>query len=87
MVVGKLSESDRSFERRAGYEQALRQRGINRTGIVEVGFENPDPGAAIAELNSRQCAPTAYFCSTDMLAISTIRALTQSGKKYPTTFQ
>lgn len=83
MVVGKLSESDRSFERRAGYEQALHQHGVKPAGIVEVGFENPDPGAAIADLSSGPCAPTAYFCSTDMLAISTIRALNRIGKKIP----
>ncbi|MEE9322466.1 MAG: substrate-binding domain-containing protein [Granulosicoccus sp.] len=83
MIVGKLSDSDRSVERSAGYEEALRKNGIKPVGVIEVGFENPDPGTQIAELNRGLRSPTAYFCSTDMLAISTIRALVQSGKKIP----
>jgi DNA-binding LacI/PurR family transcriptional regulator len=78
-----LSESDRSVERRAGYEAALNDRGLAIQDIVEVGFENPDLGSQMAQLAARADAPTAYFCSTDMLAISAIRALSGLGKKVP----
>lgn len=83
LVVGKHSESDRSFERQAGYEDALRQHGIRSAGVVEVGFEDPDLRTDILELAKMKSPPSAYFCSTDLLAISTIRTLTQCGRKVP----
>ena len=82
MIVGNLSESDRSVERHAGYEDALREHKLDPIGI-EVGFENPELGDTIAELSMRSERPTAYFCSTDLLAISTIRALSQFGLRVP----
>lgn len=83
MIAGKLSESDRSIERQAGYEDALRGHNLASIEIVEVGFETTDLSAQIVELNSVDNAPTAYFCSTDVLAISAIRALAQIGKRVP----
>lgn len=83
MIAGHLSESDRSVERYAGYEDALREHGLNPIDIVEAGFENPDLGDAVAELSAGQNCPTAYFCSTDLLAISTIRALSRIGLSVP----
>ncbi len=83
MIVGKLSESDRSIERQAGYEDALREHDLESIEIVEVGFETTDLSAQIVELNSGANTPTAYFCSTDVLAISAIRALAQIGKRVP----
>ena len=83
MIAGKLSESDRSVERRAGYEDALRKRNLNNVSIKETEFENPDLSALIESIHKVPDAPTAYFCSTDVLAIATIRALTQIGKKIP----
>ena len=83
MIVGKLSESDRSIERQAGYEDALREHDLQSIEIVEVGFETTDLSSQIVELNSGANAPTAYFCSTDVLAISAIRALAQIGKRVP----
>ena len=83
MIVGKLSESDRSVERRAGYEDALARHGIRSGHVIEVGFENPDLHRSIGELCQQASAPTAYFCSTDLLAISAMRTLTQFGIKVP----
>ncbi len=83
MIAGKSSESDRSIERQAGYEDALERHGIDQVEIVEVGFENPALVARIEKLANKQLPPTAYFCSTDILAIATIRALTQIGKNVP----
>lgn len=83
MIAGRLSESDRSVERRAGYEDALRSRGLPVPGVVEVGFETTDLAAQVGELDEREDAPTAYFCSTDMLAISAIRALSARGRRVP----
>ena len=83
MIAGHLSESDRSVERYAGYEDALREHGLNPINIVEAGFENPDLSDEVAELSSSEERPTAYFCSTDLLAISTIRALSRIGLSVP----
>ena len=48
-----------------------------------MGFEDPDLGARIARLHGRPGAPTAYFCSTDMLAITAMRVLAGIGKRVP----
>ena len=47
MIVGKLSESDRSVERRAGYEKALLEVGRDGRESVEGGVENPERGPVI----------------------------------------
>ena len=83
MIAGKLSESDRSVERFAGYQDALSEHGLSPCGIVEVGFENPDLSDAVAEMSASENSPTAYFCSTDLLAILMIRALSRVGLKVP----
>ncbi|KAA3628511.1 MAG: LacI family DNA-binding transcriptional regulator [Proteobacteria bacterium] len=83
MIAGRLSESDRSVERQAGYLRALNNHGLPEGDIVEVGFENPDLASRVAELEQRRHPPSAYFCSTDMLAIAMIRALSALGKRVP----
>ena len=83
MIAGRSSESDRSVERQAGFEDALQRHGIDHVEIVEVGFENPELTDQIEKLVNKPNPPTAYFCSTDVLAIATIRALTQVGKNIP----
>jgi len=84
MIAGRFSESDRSVERQAGYQDALRHYGIDQVSITEVGFENQDISEQINALHEAKNSPTAYFCSTDVIAIATIRALTQLGKNVPT---
>ncbi|MCB1754527.1 MAG: substrate-binding domain-containing protein [Gammaproteobacteria bacterium] len=83
MIAGKLSESDRSVERRAGYRDALERHAIEALDVIEVGFEDPDLDGAIHKLILGPAPPTAFFCSTDLLAISAIRALTQRGIRVP----
>lgn len=83
MISGKGSESDRSKERQAGYQDALQARGIMPRPITEVGFENPDPQSLIRVIYAAQDSPTAWFCSTDVLALSTIRALAEINKRVP----
>ncbi len=83
MIAGKSSESDRSIERQAGYRDALRDYGLEETSITEVGFEDPDIGLQIKYQHRAGNPPTAYFCSTDLLAILTIRALTKIGIRVP----
>ncbi|OED40782.1 hypothetical protein AB833_11005 [Chromatiales bacterium (ex Bugula neritina AB1)] len=83
MIAGNLSQSDRSVERHAGYEDALYDHGIDPIDIVEVGFEKPELSDAVMNLAIGQDSPTAYFCSTDLLAISMIRALSALGRAVP----
>lgn len=83
MVAGTFVASDRSSERRVGYEQALRSRGLKPGPIIEAGFENDDLVASCADLCSDRNLPTALFCSTDMLALGAIRALTKLGYRVP----
>ncbi len=83
MIAGSLSESDRSAQRYAGYRQAIVDHGLPLEDIVEVKFENPNLSACLAGLVHRRDAPTAYFCSTDMLAIAVIRALAVLGARVP----
>lgn len=83
MIAGRFSESDRSVERQAGYQDALKLYGINQVSITEVGFENQDISKQIKTLHQAANSPSAYFCSTDVIAIATIRALTQIGLSVP----
>lgn len=83
MISGKGTESDRSKERQAGYMDALRGGGIVWSRITEVGFENSDPESLIKASYDDHDTPTAYFCSTDVLALSMIRALASIKKSVP----
>lgn len=83
MIAGRFDASDRSGLRRAGYERALRSHGIAPGAIVEVGFDTLDLSAHCAALMDAPEAPTAVFCSTDMLAIAAIRGLTTLGLRVP----
>lgn len=83
MISGKGTESDRSKERQAGYKDALKANGISYSRITEVGFESSDPQSLIKASYNDHDAPTAYFCSTDVLALSMIRALSSINKRVP----
>jgi DNA-binding LacI/PurR family transcriptional regulator len=83
MIAGRFKASDRSELRRAGYEQALRDHGIDPGPVIEVGFDTLDLSGHCAELCAGDQPPTAVFCSTDMLAIAAIRSLTTLGLCVP----
>lgn len=83
MIAGKRSQSDRSELRRAGYCRALSRHDLPAGEVVEVDIETTDLSAELARLLSAASPPTALFCSTDMLAIAAIRALSQLGHRVP----
>lgn len=83
MIVGFAEASDRSPLRRQGYENALRRHGLPPGPTVEVGFDTLDLEAACADLFRGDDLPTALFCSTDMLGIAAIRALSRRGLRVP----
>lgn len=83
MIAGRFDASDRSELRRAGYGQALTEHGLDPGPVVEVGFDTLDLSQHCTELCASSKAPTALFCSTDMLAIAAIRGLTTLGLRVP----
>jgi DNA-binding LacI/PurR family transcriptional regulator len=83
MVAGRFEASDRSGLRRAGYEAALKGAGLSPGPVIEVGFNSFDLSRVCARLCEGPEAPTALFCSTDMLAIATIRGLASLGLSVP----
>ena len=83
MIAGSFQASDRSGLRRAGYEQALAEHSLDPGPVVEVGFDTLDLSQHCAELCASPSAPTALFCSTDMLAIAAMRGLTALGLRVP----
>lgn len=83
MIAGDPQASDRSNQRRAGYEQALVDGGLRPGPVIEVGFDSRDLARHCRFLLSCDPAPTALFCSTDMLAIVAIRGFTALGLKVP----
>ena len=83
MIAGDPQASDRSNLRRAGYEQALVDGGLRPGPVIEVGFDSRDLARHCRFLLSCDPAPTALFCSTDMLAIAAIRGFAALGLKVP----
>ena len=83
MIAGDSQASDRSNLRRAGYERALADGGLRSGPVIEVGFDSRDLARHCRFLTSCDPAPTALFCSTDMLAIAAIRGFAAQGLKVP----
>jgi len=84
-VAGRFQTSDRSLLRYQGCVEAMRQAGLPDPEVLEVDYagdqpEEPDELAArLRELN----APTALFCSNDLLALAVIAASRSIGMKIP----
>jgi DNA-binding LacI/PurR family transcriptional regulator len=76
MISGKFASSDRAYARRTGFLKGVDEAGLEPPAIVEVGYEDEQVSKALenlyADLNT---APTALFCSNDLLAISVIGSL------------
>ena len=83
MIAGDSQASDRSNLRRAGYEQALVDGGLRPGPVIEVGFDSRDLVRHCRFLLSCDPGPTALFCSTDMLAIASIRGFAALGLRIP----
>lgn len=75
MVAGAFSASDRSRARYVGFARDIEVAGLAPPVLAEVDFIQDRVTQAIAELYGASDAPTALFCSTDLLAISVIGAL------------
>lgn len=83
MIAGSLRQSDRSRLRREGFRRALRRKGLPAGRVIEVDIETSDLVHEVQRLLAADDPATAIFCSTDMLAVSTIRALRALGREVP----
>lgn len=83
MLAGSLATSDRAAQRHLGYRDALVGAGMEPRPLVEM----PDHlGASLGPLRALlegRDAPTALFCSNDMLALTVLRGLRALGREVP----
>jgi DNA-binding LacI/PurR family transcriptional regulator len=71
--------------RRAGYQRAMREAGLERHAWVVAGDFNEDAGARGAEaiLKRRGKLPTAVFAANDLVAVGAIDRFEQEGLRIP----
>ncbi|NLD73780.1 MAG: LacI family transcriptional regulator [Chloroflexi bacterium] len=83
-IAAALGHSD-SVERQAGYQQALRQAGLEvDPALVLRGDGRAEGGEqALARLQALPEPPTAAFCYNDMTAIGLLRAARRAGVRVP----
>ncbi len=83
MISGPLTASDRARRRLAGARGQARKLGLQEVVHLPMASHTEvDSGRLRALLNTRQ-APTALFCSNDLLAASVISALRGLGMSVP----
>ena len=76
MISGKFSASDRADARRVGFEAGAAATGLAAPVICEVDFDVQDISGVLEKMfQNMDKAPTALFCSNDILAISVIGGL------------
>lgn len=76
MVSGSFSASDRASARRDGFIDGVRASHLPDPFIIEVDFVSPNVEEVLVPIyKNLETAPTALFCSNDLLAISVIGVL------------
>lgn len=76
MISGRFADSDRAIARRDGFLAEARAAGLDAPPVREVDFIALNVDTVLKELfRVPATAPTALFCSNDLLAISVIGAL------------
>ncbi len=83
MLTGTLVASDRAVERHRGYVDALRAAGLAPCPLVELPRHTESSMEVLQRLFDASRAPTALFCSNDLLAISAMRDLRALGLAVP----
>ncbi len=83
MVSGRFHASDRARARHRGFAAGLADAGLAAPALLEVDFTETDIRPALAGLYAATEAPTALFCSNDLLAIAVMGALRMLGKRVP----
>lgn len=75
MIAGRFDASDRSRQRFQGFCDGAAEAAVEAPALVEVDFVEGRIARAVRDLLNRPDAPTALFCSTDMLALSVLNVL------------
>ncbi|CAG9184839.1 Catabolite control protein A [Cupriavidus pampae] len=87
VVSGAFMASDRARQRYAGYEDAMHAHGLQPLPAVNLPSHIASPavhaGAQIGALMRAPAAPTAFFCTNDLLAIGLISELKRLGLRVP----
>lgn len=83
MVAGAFAASDRSRLRYQGFRAAMQAAGIADAPVAEVAFTDLHLADTLRALLDGPRAPTALFCSNDMLALASIRACRELGRRVP----
>lgn len=84
MISGAFASSDRASARRNGFADCIADAGLEPPQVQQIDFQELDATAAVASLfEDWISAPTALFCSNDLLAISVIGALERMGLNVP----
>lgn len=83
MVAGSFRQSDRTRLRHRGYVDALQAAGIEPLLPLELPFMRADARGLLLEAMTRRDRPTAFFCSSDQLALCAMRDLVALGLRVP----
>lgn len=83
MVAGSFRQSDRARLRHKGYQDAMAQHGGAPLPALETAFMADDLRAPLQDVLGRRDAPTAFFCSSDQLALLVMRDLRRLGLRVP----
>ncbi|TCS60939.1 LacI family DNA-binding transcriptional regulator [Varunaivibrio sulfuroxidans] len=84
MISGSFGASDRARARRDGFVRAARDAALAEPVVREVDFLTMNVDAILDDVfKDRSRAPSALFCSNDLLAISLIGALRRRGVRVP----
>lgn len=83
MVAGSFRQSDRTRLRHRGYLDALQAAGLAPLPPLELPFMSTDSRGLLLEAIGQRARPTAFFCSSDQLALRTMRDLAGLGLRVP----
>lgn len=83
MIAGSFVASDRSRLRYQGFETTLQAADLPTAPLIEVDFNDLHLTDCLRAVLDAADAPTAVFCSNDMLALATMRAGHELGVRVP----
>lgn len=83
VISGAFTASDRARQRFAGYADAMRAHGLPVLDPVNLPSHTASNAAQISALMAGAGAPTAFFCTNDLLAIGVISDLKRLGLRVP----
>lgn len=83
VISGAFTASDRARQRFAGYADAMRAHGLPVLDPVNLPSHTASNAPQIRALMAQAEAPTAFFCTNDLLAIGVISDLKRLGLRVP----